>query len=291
MEDKREIVDWWSKNPMTYGVDHGATKFESDGCHVDAPLGSREFFDNADRQLYEWNVPLHTGEGPFGKIFPYETYRGRPVLEIGCGMGGMSMLWAARGAVVTAVDLNPIALEQTRRRFDIFGLDGRVQCEDANRLSFADASFDYVYSWGVLHHSPDLALSLAEFFRVLRPGGGFGLMLYNRRSILHAYHTLYLEGFLHGESRFLDPLALASRYGDGGRQEGNPHTWPVTRNELAFVLEPNADPFDICALGTDLDSTFQLLLPGVSSIVPRIVRKAWARRFGWSLWASGRKRR
>jgi SAM-dependent methyltransferase len=290
MDEKREIAEWWSKNPMTYGLDHGATRYETDGRVVDASLGSREFFENADRQLYEWNQPLHTDSAPFGRIFPYGEYRGRPILEIGCGMGGMAMLWAARGALVTAVDLNAISIEQTRRRFEFFGLEGRIQREDANHLSFADATFDYVYSWGVLHHSPDLARSLAELFRVLRPGGGFGLMLYNRRSVLHAYHTLYLEGFLHGESRFLGSLALASRYGDGARQEGNPHTWPVTRRELVRWIEPHADAFGIRTFGTDLDSTFQLLLPGLSALVPRIVRKAWARRFGWSLWASGQKR-
>jgi SAM-dependent methyltransferase len=289
MEEKREISDWWSKNPMTYGIDHGTTKYETQGHALETSLGSREFFENADRQLYEWNRPLHDDTGPFGRIFPYAEYRGRPVLEIGCGMGGMAMLWASRGALVTAVDLNPTAVEQTRRRFELFGFRGRIQQEDANRLAFADASFDYAYSWGVLHHSPDLERSLAEVFRVLRPGGGFGVMLYNRHSLLHAYLTLYVEGFLHGESRFLSPLALASRYGDGARQEGNPYTWPVTRAELTRLVAPHAADFGIRTLGTDLDYSLHLMLPGLSLLVPRIVRKAWARRFGWSLWASGRK--
>ena len=291
MDDKREISDWWSKNPMTYALDHGATDYKEGTGTVGTSLGTREFFETADKQLYAWNEPLHDGPIPFGKIFPYARYRGRPVLEIGCGMGGMAMLWSASGALLTAVDLNPTAIEQTRRRLDVFDLAGRVQLEDANHLSFADASFDYVYSWGVLHHSPDLARSFQELFRVLRPGGEFGIMLYHRHSVLHAYHTLYLEGFVHGESRFLGPLELASRYGDGGRQEGNPHTWPVTRREIAVLLAPFDCNHDIRTFGTDLDSTFQLLLPGLSALVPRIVRKAWARRFGWSLWISGRKNR
>ena len=52
----------------------------------------------ADRQFLDWNVPLHDANGPFGKIFPYARYVGRPVLEIGCGMGFMASLWAGHGA-------------------------------------------------------------------------------------------------------------------------------------------------------------------------------------------------
>ena len=60
---------------------------------------------------------------------------------------------------------------------------------DARQLALPDNSFDYVYSWGVLHHSPDIAQSLKEMTRVLKPGGGFGIMVYNRRSLLHWYKT------------------------------------------------------------------------------------------------------
>ena len=56
----------------------------------------------------------------------------------------------------------------------LIGLDSAVA--SIYELPFADASFDYVYSWGVLHHSPDLARSITELMRVLRPGGGFGVM-------------------------------------------------------------------------------------------------------------------
>ena len=79
-------------------------------------------------------------------------------------------------------------------------------------------------------------------------------MLYHRRSLLHWYLTEYVEGFLHYERRFLDPLELASRYGDAAREEGNPHTWPVTRDGAARdVLAPLLDDVAVRALGTDLD--------------------------------------
>lgn len=289
VQDKKKIASWWAENPMTYGQEHGKTAFREGEETVEVEFGSREFFGNADRQFIEWNRPLHNNRGHFGKIFPYDEFSGHSVLEIGCGMGYMAMLWVGNGARVTAVDLNPVSITQTRKRFKLFGLEGRIQQEDANSLSFPDGSFDYVYSWGVLHHSPDLERSVSEFFRVLKPGGKFGIMLYNRKSFLHLYHTVYVEGFLHGESLFLDRLQLASRYGDGHRQEGNPHTWPVTEEEMRQMITQYAGTFKIKLLGTELDSTFKYMLPGLYYIVPRVVKKAWARRFGWSIWIEGRK--
>ena len=204
-------------------------------------------------------------------------------------MGTMAMNWARNGATITAVDLNPVAVEQTTRRFEIFGLEGDIRQSDANGLPFADAAFDYAYSWGVLHHSPNLETSLSELMRVLRPGGGFGIMLYNRRSLLHWYSTEFVEGLLHYENRFLGPLALASRYGDAGREEGNPHTWPVTKKEVREMLLPHSSDLRIRVLGTDLDFVFRHLLPGLGLVLPRWAKKPWARRFGWSLWIEGTK--
>lgn len=282
MTDKQDIQNWWAENPMTYGDTHGKTLY---GDHA-FELGDRAFFDQVDSQFHDWNRPLH-GERPFDKIFPYEEYQGKKVLEIGCGMGTMAMHWARNGARVTAVDLNPTSIEQTRRRFQLHGLEADIHREDANRLSFPDGTFDYAWSWGVLHHSPDLARSVSEMMRVCRPGAGFGIMLYNRRSLWHWYTTLYVEGFLHRERRFLNPLQLASRYGDGYREEGNPHTWPVTPNEFKKLLAPYSQNVRMKILGTELDGLFALMLPGLGSILPRAVKKVWARRFGWSLWASG----
>lgn len=180
---------------------------------------------------------------------------------------------------------------QTARRFALYGLDGTMVQTDANNLPFHDHWFDYAYSWGVLHHSPDLALSIAEMMRVIRPGGGFGLMLYHRQSIAHWYLTEYVEGFLHNERRFLGPLELTSRYTDGASHEGNPHTWPVTRSEMQQMLAPFSKDVRIRSLGTELDHLLPLWLPLPRShlFFPRAMKKVWARRFGWSLWIYGHK--
>lgn len=284
MKDAKKIADWWSAHPMTYARTHGEVEYE-DGR---AELGSREFFEQADRRLLQWNAPLH-GRRPFGRLFPYDQYKDKPVLEIGCGMGAMAAMWAQAGARVTAVDLAPRSVEQTRRRFELFDLSGDIREADARALPFEDASFDYVYSWGVLHHSPDLDRSIAELMRVLKPGGGFGVMLYHRRSFLYGYTIRFVEGFLHNETRFLDSRELASRYTDGAREEGNPYTWPVTKSEMRALLGPHCRDLRFKVFGTDLDGIFPYVVPGLGLVLPRWMKKPWARRFGWSLWSHGHK--
>lgn len=285
MTKPHAIRDWWARNPMTYAQVHGGNSFDD----RDYTLGSREFFERLDQEFYSWNAPLH-GKRPFDRLFPYDEFgSGARILEVGCGLGTMAMNWAQNGARVTGIDLNPTSVEMTRRRFQLFGLQGDIREADATALPLPSASFDYVYSWGVLHHAPCLATSLSEMMRILRPGGQFGVMLYNRNSLMHWYMTLYVEGFLHLESRFLDPLEMASRYGDARSAEGNPYTWPVTKNEIRDLLSRYGDGLRIRVLGTDLDMIFKLLLPGLGLVLPRWAKKPWARRWGWSLWAQGRK--
>ena len=285
MSDGTEVREWWADRPMTYGNVHGDPEYGSG----QVTLGTPEFFAEVDHRFYEWNRPLHS-DRPFGRLFPYEAHAGGSVLEVGCGMGTMAINWAREGARVTAVDLNPTSVAQTKRRFELESTDAEIREADGRELPFDDASFDYAYSWGVLHHSPELQRSLDELLRVVRPGGGFGVMLYHRRSFLHWYLTTYLEGFLHMERRFLSPLELASRYGDAGREEGNPHTWPVTREEVLAGLRPQATEVEVRTLGTDLDGVLAAILPGLDRAFPTWAKKPWARRFGWSLWFHGRKR-
>ena len=290
-QSKSDVREWWAANPMTYGFEHGLTEYvDESGVRRPIPLASREFFEHADKVFYEWNAPRHTPEAKFGRIFDYQRYRGARVLEVGCGMGCMAMNWAQQGAELSAVDLNPVAVRQTRLRFELFGLAGDIREADGESLPFEDASFDFAYSWGVLHHSPDTARSIAQLYRVLKPDGRAGVMLYHRNSFLFRYLAQYIEGFLNMESRFLSPLDLASRYGDGERQEGNPHTWPVAIKEVKRDLFAQFADVNVEVLGTDVGWILDHWLPGFgSSFLPTKLRAALDRRFGWSLWITARK--
>lgn len=115
--------------------------------------------------------------------------RGKSVLEIGVGMGSDHQLWAEQQPLrLCGVDLTERAIAFTSDRLALFsGLKSELRRADAENLPFPDASFDIVYSWGVLHHTPDTQKAFAEAARVLRPGGTARIMI---------YHTWSLTGFM-----------------------------------------------------------------------------------------------
>ena len=143
---------------------------------VQARAGTMDGFRALDRRRY-------TLEPCIDAFAAFERQAGRRVLEIGCGAGADLMRFAQSGARATGVDLSPASVELTRRRLDAFGLSADVRVGDAERLPFPDGSFDLVYSWGVLHHTPETARAVAEGFRVLAPGGSARIMLYHRHSL------------------------------------------------------------------------------------------------------------
>jgi SAM-dependent methyltransferase len=111
--------------------------------------------------------------------------RGCDVLEVGVGMGADHLEWArAQPRTLAGCDLTPRAIELTRARLALHGLRSRLLVTDARRLPFRDACFDLVYSWGVIHHSPDTPAAVREIRRVLRPGGRARVMIYRRRSLV-----------------------------------------------------------------------------------------------------------
>ena len=282
---KSKIKSWWAKKPMTYSLTHGSSTFSNKLTK----FGSKDFFDASDSRFIEWNKPLHI-EKPFSKIFNFKKFKKKKILEIGCGIGFMSMLWAKNGSDLTAIDLNPQSISLTKKRFKNNKLKGQISLGDANKLKFINESFDYVYSWGVLHHSPDFEKSISEMMRVTKKGGGFGVMVYNRNSVLFNYMIRYREGFLHLENKFNNKLSLASKFTDGAKEGGNPFTWPLTKKELIKIFEPFSNNFQIKILGTDLDATLPQLLPYVGKYMPLFLKKSLAKRFGWSIWISGEKK-
>jgi SAM-dependent methyltransferase len=140
-----------------------------------SPSGTAEFFQQVEaaRERLE----------PFIASFAeFEKSRGCRLLEIGVGLGTDFVQFGRAGAVLTGVDLTATAVDLVRRRLELEGLEGDVRVADAEELPFADDSFDLVYSWGVLHHTPDTPRAVSEIRRVLVTGGEARVMLYSRRS-------------------------------------------------------------------------------------------------------------
>jgi 2-polyprenyl-3-methyl-5-hydroxy-6-metoxy-1,4-benzoquinol methylase len=181
---------WWTNNPMTYD------------WHRDNKLQrySEPWFDVVDQRFIHAARLFATDRRPFDRVLPLDDLPGKRVLEIGCGMGLHTEIMVRAGAAVTAVDLSPASVEGTQKRLSMKGLSAMVLQADAEDLPFGVREFDFVWSWGVIHHSARTAKIVREIARVVRPDGHVRVMVYNRlgmgaRQAFWRHHVLRL-GFL-----------------------------------------------------------------------------------------------
>jgi 2-polyprenyl-3-methyl-5-hydroxy-6-metoxy-1,4-benzoquinol methylase len=123
----------------------------------------------------------------------FERFADKRVLEIGCGLGTDGAQFAAAGAEYVGVDLTDAAISIARRNFAVRGLAGGFFAADAEKLRFGSATFDHVYSFGVIHHTPNPAAVIDEILRVLKPRGTVTVMLYNRSSINYYVEIMFLR--------------------------------------------------------------------------------------------------
>ncbi len=156
---KDEVREFWNSDPC-------GTRY----------LESPKDFDSHARARYDLE-PYITGFAQFA------SSSGLRVLEVGVGMGADYLEWLRAGAQATGVDLSSASLDRARRRCELAGFKPDLRVADAERLPFPDATFDVVYSYGVMHHSPDTAQCLREARRVLKPGGEARIMLYHHPSL------------------------------------------------------------------------------------------------------------
>jgi SAM-dependent methyltransferase len=204
-------------------------------------------------------------------IFPFARFhesRGQSVLEIGVGLGADHQQFAQAGAKLTGIDLTERAVEHTRRRLQSCGLSSDLTTGDAENLPFQDESFDLVYSWGVLHHSPDTHRAIQEVFRVLRCGGVARIMIYHKWSVVGFMLWLRYGLFLMNPFRNLDDIYA--------RYLGSPGAKAYSRAEALRLFEDFAhvDISTSLTHGDLLESSVGqrhrgFLLAFVSSIWPR----------------------
>jgi ubiquinone/menaquinone biosynthesis C-methylase UbiE len=114
----------------------------------------------------------------------FDRFKSLKTLEIGVGLGSEHMKLAEYGAVLYGIDLTSRAVAHTKRRFQLLGLNSMIQEADAENLPFDNKFFDAVYSWGVIHHSPNTNKAVEEIYRVLKPGGFAKIMIYHRHSLV-----------------------------------------------------------------------------------------------------------
>jgi 2-polyprenyl-3-methyl-5-hydroxy-6-metoxy-1,4-benzoquinol methylase len=199
---------WWERLPMTY-----------------------ERWENDDRSTTRQRaIDKFLSGNPWLMRTYFAQFAGQDVLEIGCGAGPATCLFAEAGARVTAIDLTDAAVEMTRRHTT--GLNVTAERMDAERMSLPYQSFDHVFSWGVLHHSHNPQRCFDEVVRVLRPEGTALIMVYNRASARY-----WIKGaiwlFLRGRILKGDTFKTVQRFYTDGYFHKH-----FTAHELTQALRP-----------------------------------------------------
>ena len=168
---QQENRSWWEQHPMRYDWNSG----------IEVPEFSPEFYRTIDQRFFSALRPfLPWRNVPFDSLIDYSRLVSQDVLEIGVGNGTHAEVLAPRAKSYTGIDLTEYATHSTRKRFELFDIKGRILRMDAEKLEFADESFDLIWTWGVIHHSSNTEQVLSEMRRVLRPGGRAITMVYHR---------------------------------------------------------------------------------------------------------------
>jgi len=205
------------------------------------PCGSHYARKAAPRTL-EWFLEVE--QYRYGKYAPwmpeimeFSKHGRQRVLEIGGGMGTDLAQFAKAGAIVTDVDLSAGHLELARENFKLRNLEGSFLQHDAESLPFDDASFDLVYSNGVIHHTPNTDRVVREMYRVLKPGGRAIVMVYAENSLLYWYQLVYLLGM---RSRLLEKYSMGeimSRHVELSQTDARPLVKAYTKARVRRVFK------------------------------------------------------
>jgi 2-polyprenyl-3-methyl-5-hydroxy-6-metoxy-1,4-benzoquinol methylase len=197
--------------------------------HSQKPIGSREYFDEVEARKYfvEPHIP---------GFADFERWRGKRVLEVGCGIGTDSINFARAGAELTAVDLSSESLRIAKERASVMGVADRIEFVQANAEELTSVvsggPYDLVYSFGVIHHTPQPERALAEMRALTAPGGTLKLMVYHRRS----WKVLWIA-IAQGRGRFWKTDELVATHSEA--QTGCPVTYTYTRREGREFVERN----------------------------------------------------
>lgn len=170
-EYKRRTQEHWGSDPC------GSSTSDKERM-------SREFFDEVEAYRYRTHPWILENIGRF-------DIKDKRVLEIGYGMGTDHLALARRGTLMHGIDLTRRNFEVTSKRFEIYGEKSELITGDAETLPYDDGYFDFVYSFGVIHHTPSTEKVVAEIHRVLKPGGKCWITVYHKNS-LYFWWTVYL---------------------------------------------------------------------------------------------------
>lgn len=177
-QEKLEIQKQWDNDPC------GSETVQ------DREPESLEFYRAIRKHRYEEYAPW------FDEVVGFQDWHDKDILEIGVGLGSDHYRFAVNGNHMTALDLSKEHLRHTVKHLQLEGLETNPIYGDAEEMPFPDHSFDVVYSFGVLHHTPNTERAIAEVYRVLKPGGTAIIGLYHKYSLFLIFRTIIYNGIL-----------------------------------------------------------------------------------------------
>jgi SAM-dependent methyltransferase len=228
--------------------------------YTDAQRASEEYFREIEERRYETHYHLD-------ELFQSLAGSSGKLLEVGCGIGVDSIRLAKCGFDVTAVDLTENALAVARENAARAGVSIDFRLGNAEGLDFPDATFDAVYSFGVLHHTPDIVAAVAEVHRVLKPGGVAYVMLYARDSVVNAVHKTFRLPY---ES-------------PRDRKDHCPVVYTFSRSGVRELFGAFSD------VSVHTDYPFTYGFGPLTTKTPLSVRRALGRAVGWHLMITARR--
>jgi SAM-dependent methyltransferase len=229
------------------------------------PIGTKEFFEELTAYRFEKLAYLP-------RLVDFTVYRGKRLLEVGCGVGLDLVRFAQHGAIVTGVDLAEASIKLAKKNFAFHGVTGDLQIMDGENLRFNDESFDVAYGHGVLQYTADAKRMIQEINRILKPGGEAILMVYNRYSWLNLLSGLFGVQLEHEDAPILRKYSIDEfrrMLGGFSHVEIIPERFPV-KTRLHRGLK---------AL------VYNRLFVGAFNLIPRSI----VRPFGWHLMAKAIK--
>jgi 2-polyprenyl-3-methyl-5-hydroxy-6-metoxy-1,4-benzoquinol methylase len=252
--------------------------------HSPKPVGSREYFDEVEARKYfvEPHIPAFA---------EFERWKGKRVLEVGCGIGTDSVNFARAGAELTAVDLSGESLRMARQRASVMGVDDRIEFVQANAEELTSAvsggQYDLIYSFGVIHHTPRPECALAEMRALAAPGGTLKVMVYHRQS----WKVVWILA-AEGRGRFWEADELIAKYSEA--QTGCPITYAYSRRGARELIERHG--FAVEQLSVDHVFPYRVrdyveyryVKEPYFRWMPNSLFRAFERRFGWHLLVTAR---
>ena len=178
-DNLKSIKDYWVNNPCEEW-------FFGPGINCKNP-------NQINLEEYNRNSFLrYSNEPEILKFTDFNLLKGLNVLEVGFGLGSDAVLLAKSSKNYFGTDLSEVSYEVTSLRLKLYGLENtNLKVGSSTNLDYEDSYFDFVYSWGVIHHSGNLKKSLEEIYRVLKNGGRSKIMVYNKDSLIVFVYWLY----------------------------------------------------------------------------------------------------